>query len=508
MQILPTLNGTSQTAAGQAAGGNSLFGEGGLFGNVTAQGASLFGALMGVFGQTQATAAQAQAASIASNQMLAQAVAVQSQAQGDTATPDLAALMALLQQALAGQSLSPELKSLLSDGTPDLATLKSRLAELSDEQRDAVMAELAGLLQPLLPQAPLLQTASAESGEVILNLNAPRPATTPVASSLTNQEPENSSVPAPLAPVTANTPQDSADTQKAQAQSATATSSEASEPTTSQAQQNTNAPKAAEQAVTQISQSAAAGEAKADRSEKKSETAATILSTQATGTAAGPASREAPATKPVKAVTTTSSSEPVASTARVAESADKTTLTPQLEQAPVTTDTTRADKASFASHLETVKLNRTGAHTPVSDQIAVHLTKAAQNGQDKMTIRLQPPELGRIDIKLDISNEGMIKASIQVDQPATLDLMLRDQKGLEKALSDAGLKTDGGSLSFNLRGDGLPQRQNGGEQSQGQNSNGSDAPGFSLNGEDGESLPAGIMEMTWFIGPDRVDVRI
>ena len=33
-----------------------------------------------------------------------------------------------------------------------------------------------------------------------------------------------------------------------------------------------------------------------------------------------------------------------------------------------------------------------------------------------------------------------------------VDMLRRDTSGLERALSDAGLKTDAGSLSFNLRG--------------------------------------------------------
>jgi flagellar hook-length control protein FliK len=33
-----------------------------------------------------------------------------------------------------------------------------------------------------------------------------------------------------------------------------------------------------------------------------------------------------------------------------------------------------------------------------------------------------------------------------------MELMQRDARGLERALQDAGLKTDSGSLSFNLRG--------------------------------------------------------
>ncbi len=179
--------------------------------------------------------------------------------------------------------------------------------------------------------------------------------------------------------------------------------------------------------------------------------------------------------------------------------------TSTLGETPVSSE---SGKLRFADHLDAIKLNRTGAHMPVSDQIAVHLSKAAQRGQDQMTIRLQPPELGRIDIKLDVAADGMVKATFQIDQPATLDLMLRDHKGLERALSDAGLKTDGSSLNFNLRGDNLPQRQPGGDTSGGQQQAGAGTGDFATTGEDDSSLLAGVMEMTWYVGPDRVDVRI
>jgi len=130
-----------------------------------------------------------------------------------------------------------------------------------------------------------------------------------------------------------------------------------------------------------------------------------------------------------------------------------------------------------------------------------------QSGRDKMTIHLQPGELGRIEVRLDVGQDGTVKASFQVDQPATLDLLQRDQRGLEQALGDAGLKTDGGSLNFNLRGDGMPQRNmQGDSQQNGNGNNNGNAPAFGA--EDADTAPAGIVEMTWFVSNDRVDVRI
>src|SRR3546814_824286 len=45
---------------------------------------------------------------------------------------------------------------------------------------------------------------------------------------------------------------------------------------------------------------------------------------------------------------------------------------------------------------------------------------------------------------------------------STLDLLQRDARGLERALQEAGVKTDSGSLSFNLRGQGQNHEQQAG----------------------------------------------
>lgn len=49
---------------------------------------------------------------------------------------------------------------------------------------------------------------------------------------------------------------------------------------------------------------------------------------------------------------------------------------------------------------------------------------------------------------------------VTVERPETLELLQRDARGLERALQDAGLRTDSGSLNFNLRGDGQQSANN------------------------------------------------
>jgi flagellar hook-length control protein FliK len=88
-----------------------------------------------------------------------------------------------------------------------------------------------------------------------------------------------------------------------------------------------------------------------------------------------------------------------------------------------------------------------------ANQVAVHIQRAVSAGQDRVRITLHPAELGQIVVKLNIGNDGAVKAVITIERPETFELLQRDARGLEKALQDAGLKTDSGSLSFNLKGE-------------------------------------------------------
>ena len=91
---------------------------------------------------------------------------------------------------------------------------------------------------------------------------------------------------------------------------------------------------------------------------------------------------------------------------------------------------------------------------PVFDQVAVHVAKAAADGLDKINIKLKPASLGQIEVQLEVASDGRVHAVIAADKPETLDLLQRDARSLERALGDAGLRADSGSLSFNLRGQG------------------------------------------------------
>jgi flagellar hook-length control protein FliK len=87
---------------------------------------------------------------------------------------------------------------------------------------------------------------------------------------------------------------------------------------------------------------------------------------------------------------------------------------------------------------------------PAHEQVAVHMQRALREGTGRFSIQLSPAELGRVQVKLEIDEDNRVKAAVTVERPGTLELLQRDIKGLERALHEAGLKMDGGDLSFSL----------------------------------------------------------
>ena len=136
----------------------------------------------------------------------------------------------------------------------------------------------------------------------------------------------------------------------------------------------------------------------------------------------------------------------------------------------------------------------------VQDQVAVHIRKNVSDGNDQFTINLRPAELGRIDIKLEIGQDGRVSASVAVEKAQSLELLQRDSRNLERALQDAGLKADSNSLNFSLRGEGGQSFQESGRQG------GSGRRGRGLGGGTGEEEDAQAA-YTLTLAPGRVDIQ-
>lgn len=83
--------------------------------------------------------------------------------------------------------------------------------------------------------------------------------------------------------------------------------------------------------------------------------------------------------------------------------------------------------------------------------LPVAIAARAQAGSNQFDIRLDPPELGRIDVRLDVDSNGQVTSHVTVDRPETLTLLQSQQPQLQRALEQAGLKTADNGLQFSLR---------------------------------------------------------
>jgi flagellar hook-length control protein FliK len=110
-----------------------------------------------------------------------------------------------------------------------------------------------------------------------------------------------------------------------------------------------------------------------------------------------------------------------------------------------------AEPASFHTQLAAYARGAMPAH-PAAEMVKFSLAQAAATGESRITLQLQPAELGRVDIRLDFGSDGRVHAHVVADRPETLGLLRADARGLEQALQNAGLDADQSSLSFDLRG--------------------------------------------------------
>jgi len=95
---------------------------------------------------------------------------------------------------------------------------------------------------------------------------------------------------------------------------------------------------------------------------------------------------------------------------------------------------------------------------------AMEIAVTASSGKSRFEIRLDPAELGRIDVRIDVDRNGQVTSHLTVEKPETLSMLRQDAPQLQRALNDAGLSTNGGGLQFSLR-DQPSSGQNNGNQS-------------------------------------------
>ncbi|KRP93843.1 flagellar hook-length control protein [Bradyrhizobium yuanmingense] len=168
-------------------------------------------------------------------------------------------------------------------------------------------------------------------------------------------------------------------------------------------------------------------------------------------------------------------------------------------QAPLT-NTTSAATASTATLTATAATHNA---VPISG-IPIEIAAAIRSGKSRFDISLDPAELGRIDVRINVDRAGNVTSHLTVEKPETLQMLRQDAPQLQRALDDAGFKTGSNGLSFSLRD------QNSSGQHSGQNNdNGGNARRLMISEDDSVSTaPIGRGYGRMLGSSSGVDIRV
>jgi flagellar hook-length control protein FliK len=168
---------------------------------------------------------------------------------------------------------------------------------------------------------------------------------------------------------------------------------------------------------------------------------------------------------PARAESDDSPSLPVAFSPSPSPSADA--AGPTLDQGPQPVPADRAAGIPPIAHHGTVATHDMGspaasvaaASPPALPRVTLpHLTTgivaAVAQQQDRLTLQLDPAELGRVEVALRVDEGGKLHAAFVIERPDTLSLLQRDARGLEQMLVGTGLQLANAGLSFSLRREG------------------------------------------------------
>lgn len=108
----------------------------------------------------------------------------------------------------------------------------------------------------------------------------------------------------------------------------------------------------------------------------------------------------------------------------------------------------------------------TAQQPPTAVAINMQIAQAIDGTSNKFEIQLSPEELGSVEITMEFDGDQRAQLTILVERSETLDLLMKDQRQLERMLNGQGLQLDGGiQMGLQDGQQGRPQDQNLGDQS-------------------------------------------
>lgn len=127
-------------------------------------------------------------------------------------------------------------------------------------------------------------------------------------------------------------------------------------------------------------------------------------------------------------------------------------------EAPAPAATTTVDAlASARSASDTARAAQTSPalqNAPATTiQVYQRMVERFDGRAQRYEIRLDPAELGRVDVRIEVGADKKVHAVLAAHDSAALTDLMRGQRSLERALSDAGFDLAEGGIRFEMSGD-------------------------------------------------------
>ncbi|HXJ01333.1 MAG TPA: flagellar hook-length control protein FliK [Micropepsaceae bacterium] len=282
--------------------------------------------------------------------------------------------------------------------------------------------------------------------------------------------------------------------------------SAAAQATPKSAPDKSGTPKAAAASDARNASDARSADPNDSRSTAASGTPATAAAAPNTNDALnrGAANSAPPAEHGAKSEPVTAAQTPVPATPTMSTVPNHAAIDPSAIAAPDAQTASTAPDTNVPVRLSTAP--SVPGDAPAFDALALRIATRSANGENNFSLRLDPPELGHIEVNLNVRSDGHAQAEVTADKPQTLELLQRDSSSLERALKDAGLNLAGG-LAFSLKGEGKSQTWRD-AQGSGRGRNLQIAPTDAANANAAITAGAALAGRAYGLSTARLDIRV
>lgn len=120
-----------------------------------------------------------------------------------------------------------------------------------------------------------------------------------------------------------------------------------------------------------------------------------------------------------------------------------------------------AAHAAQANHASTAAAPAAAAQEPeiparpgqLGQSLGVEIARSVKLGEETLRVRMNPAELGRVEVTLGFDDRGALQATVRAESRTALELLRQDAPELARTLDQAGIRAEAQSFRFESRAD-------------------------------------------------------